>query len=239
METIEAIVAERRTYSAAQNTHAHMYAQVIFPLQGELSIKTDTQTLQLDDQTLFYIPPKCHHTFHSAVRNEFLVLDIPYFMLSTKELQNRSISIELTNQWKGIRHLLLNETGQNPALKELYPYISYHLLQDQQPKSIQYIHNHYDKPISISQLASLEHYNRTYFSEWFMKETGKSPASYIRDVRLNKAKELLRHTNLPILHIAIQVGLEHQSSLTRLFQKYEGITPSQYRKNTEFQQKYT
>lgn len=48
-------------------------------------------------------------------------------------------------------------------------------------------------------------------------------------MRLNKAKELLRDTDLPILHIAIQVGLEHQSSLTRLFQKYEEITPSQFR----------
>lgn len=38
------------------------------------------------------------------------------------------------------------------------------------------------------------------------------------------------NTNLSILHIAIQVGLEHQSSLTRLFQKYEGMSPSQYRK---------
>ncbi|MGM7635725.1 AraC family transcriptional regulator [Bacillus sp. Hm123] len=234
METIEKIIAERRTYSAIQDTHAHLYAQMIFPLQGELSIQTETQTLQLDDQTLFYIPPQCDHTFHSAARNECLVLDIPYFMLSLKELRNRSTSIGLTDHWKGIRNLLLNETGKKAALKELYPYISYHLLQAQQPKSIQYIHEHYDEPISISQLAALEHYNRTYFSEWFMKETGKSPASYIRDVRLNKAKELLRHTDLPLLHIALQVGLEHQSSLTRLFQTYEGMTPSQYRRNTEY-----
>ncbi|KIV55911.1 DNA-binding protein [Aneurinibacillus migulanus] len=233
METIKEIVAERRTYTATQDTHSHRYAQLILPLEGELFIETGTQHLRLDHHTLFFVPPECDHTFHSVVRNEFLVLDIPHFMLAKSKLQNRGISYKLNNQWKGIRYLILNEIDKQslhgPALKELYPYISYHLLQEQQPKSIRYIHEHYNENITVDKLASLEHYHRSYYSEWFLEETGKSPSAYIREVRLNKAKELLRDTDLPILHIAIQVGLEHQSSLTRLFQKYEEITPSQFR----------
>jgi AraC-like DNA-binding protein len=234
METIKEIVAERRTYTATQDTHSHGYAQLILPLQGELSIKAGAQNLRLDHQTLFFVPPKCNHTFHSVVRNEFLVLDIPHFLLTWSKLQNRGVSYKLNNQWKGIRYLILNELDQQSlhrsALKELYPYISHYLIQEQQPKSIRYIHEHYNENITVHNLASLEHYNRSYYSDWFLKETGKSPSVYIQEVRLNKAKELLRNTDLPILHIAIQVGLEHQSSLTRLFQKYEGITPSQFRK---------
>lgn len=229
-------MAERRTYNTTQETHSHSYAQVIFPLQGQLSIKAGGQELRLDQETLLFLPPKCIHTFHSIVRNEFLILDIPYFMLTRNEFQNRGYSWKLNNQWKGIRYLILNEIDQKPlyqsSLKELYPYISFYLLQDQQPKSISYIHEHYNEKITVQKLASLEHYNRSYYSDWFLKETGKSPSTYIQEVRLNKAKELLRNTDLPILHIAIQVGLDHQSSLTRLFQKCEGITPSQFRKNT-------
>ncbi|SDJ14587.1 helix-turn-helix transcriptional regulator [Alteribacillus bidgolensis] len=235
METIKKIVAERRTYTATQDTHSHCYAQLILPLQGELLIKAGEQNLQLDDQTLFFVPPECDHTFHSVVRNEFLILDIPHFMLTKSKLHNRGVSYKLNNQWKGIRYLILNEIDQHSlhrsALTELYPYISHYLLQEQQPKSIRYIHDHYNENITVNKLASLEHYNRSYYSDWFLKETGKSPSIYIQEVRLNKAKELLRNTDLPILHIAIQVGLEHQSSLTRLFQKYEGITPSHFRKN--------
>lgn len=171
-----------------------------------------------------------------VVRNEFLVLDIPEFMLTWNELklQNRAVSYKLNNRWRGIRNLILDEINEyslHPsALRELYPYISYYLLQKQQPKSIHYIHEHYHQNITVQQLASIEHYNRSYYSDWFIKETGKSPSAYIQEVRLNKAKELLRNTDLPILHIAIQVGLEHQSSLTRLFQKHEELTPSQFRK---------
>jgi len=231
---IKDIIAERRTYTHNQNTHSHCYAQLILPLQGELYIKAGAQDFRLDHQTLFFIPPECNHTFHSVVRNEFLVLDIPHFMLTRRKLYNKGISFQLDNQWKGIRYLILNEIDKQSlhgsALKDLYPYISHYLLQEQQPKSIRYIHEHYNENITVSELAALEHYNHSYYSDWFLKETGKSPSAYIQEVRLNKAKELLRNTDLPILHIAIQVGFEHQSSLTRLFQKYEEITPSQFRK---------
>ncbi|QED49312.1 AraC family transcriptional regulator [Cytobacillus dafuensis] len=235
MENMKEIVAERRTYTAHQDTHSHSYAQLILPLQGELNIKAGEQNIKLGHQTLFFVPPKCNHTFSSVVRNEFLVLDIPDFMLTWNELkfQNKGVSYKLNNRWRGIRNLILDEINESvypSALKELYPYISHSLLQKQQPKSISYIHEHYNQNITVQQLASIEHYNRSYYSDWFIKETGKSPSAYIQEVRLNKAKELLRNTDLSILHIAIQVGLEHQSSLTRLFQKHEELTPSQFRK---------
>ncbi|MFF2753071.1 AraC family transcriptional regulator [Psychrobacillus sp. NPDC058041] len=235
MEQINEIVAERRTYTTNSENHIHRYGQLILPIQGELSIEARTTELLLDPETIFFIPPECLHRFHSDVRNEFIILDIPTFMFTGSELQNRVITCQVNNQWKGIRYLILNEIEQKSlngsALKELYPYISRYLFHEQQSKSIMYIHEHYNENITVQDLASIENYNRSYYSEWFLKETGKSPSAYIQEVRINKAKELLCNTNLPILHIAIQVGFEHQSSLTRIFQKYEKVTPSQFRKN--------
>ncbi|WP_301107643.1 AraC family ligand binding domain-containing protein [Sporosarcina sp.] len=80
------IKGERRTYAAASDTHSHDYAQLLLPLEGELSIKTEAQNLQVDQQTVFFIPPGCNHTFHSVIRNEFLIVDIPFFMLPKSEL---------------------------------------------------------------------------------------------------------------------------------------------------------
>jgi AraC-like DNA-binding protein len=233
MDTYPDIIAERRTYTPVRRTHAHRHAQLILPLQGELSIQAGAQDLLLNPQTLFFVPSDCEHTYHSAGRNECLVLDIPHFMISSSQLQHSSVSYSMNNQWKGIRYLILNEldrpTSPESALRELFPYISHCLLQEQQPRSIQYIHDHYAEDLSVRKLALLEHYNRSYYTEWFAKVTGKSPSAYVQEVRLSKAKELLRDTDLPMLHIAMQVGLEHQSSLTRLFQKYEQVSPSQYR----------
>ncbi|TCZ79396.1 AraC family transcriptional regulator [Paenibacillus albiflavus] len=236
METFNDIVAELRTYTATHVSHSHKHAHLIMPLQGELVIANGTNQHRVNEQTLLFVPPNLEHNFYSTVRNEFLVLDIPSGLVSACEMPGKGNSCEAitaNNQWKGIRYLILQEMEQpysHAALRDLFPYISRCLQQKRSlPRSIRYIHEHYDEPITVQKLAEYEHYNPTYYSEWFMKETGKSPSSYIQEVRLNEAKKLLRNSNMPILYIAIQVGLGHQSSLTRLFVKHEQQTPSQYR----------
>lgn len=51
-------------------------------------------------------------------------------------------------------------------------------------------------------------------------------------LRLDRAKTLLRETNLSILQIAQQVGYDHHTSLTRLFKQLEQTTPQAYRQRT-------
>jgi len=238
VNTFNDIVAERRTYSPTHVTHSHYHAHIIMPLRGELTISTGAKDHRVNEQTLLYISPNCEHGFYSTTSNEFLVLDIPSGMLSRREVLGSSEGCKahtLNNQWKSIRQLLLHEMEQHhdsrTALRDLFPYISHCLQQEKQglPRSIQYIHEHYDKPITVQKLSELENYNRTYYSSWFMKETGKAPSAYIQEVRLNEAKKLLLSSDMSLLHIAMEVGLEHQSSLTRLFAKHEQLTPSQYR----------
>ena len=92
-----------------------------------------------------------------------------------------------------------------------------------------YIHQHYCRPLEVAQLAKIEGYSFSYYSEWFKAKTGKSPKVYIQDLRLKQAKDLLQHTDLSIYQIAQYVGFEQASSLTRLFKQREGISPRCYR----------
>ncbi|TQR46394.1 AraC family transcriptional regulator [Paenibacillus popilliae] len=237
METFKDIVAERRTYTATHVSHSHKHAHIIMSLHGELVIENGTNQKRVNEQTLLFVPPNFEHNFYSAVRNEFLVLDIPNGLVTAYEMPGKGIcceAIAVNNQWKGIRYLILQEMEKKyscAALRDLFPYISHCLQQEKGslPRSIRYIHEHYDEPLTVQKLAKYEHYNPTYYSEWFIKELGKSPFSYIQEVRLNEAKKLLRSCDMSIQHIANQVGFGHQSSLTRLFVKHEQLTPSQYR----------
>lgn len=95
--------------------------------------------------------------------------------------------------------------------------------------TIEYIRNHYHRPISVQQLADMEHYNPSYYCEWFQKKYGLSPMAYIRKLRLDTAKTMLKNTDYSLMQIAQQVGYQNQSTLTRLFHQYVGITPSDYR----------
>ena len=236
---LQETVGERRTYSTTGYTHDHDFGQLILPLTGALFIETQTYQFELDDASVFFLPPSCTHHFYARGTNEFLVLDIPGRLVDTTFDRDRThgIRAELEDRWYALRTLLLAETSERKtgALLPLVRYINSLLTQSRSFRSLHYIHEHYHRSIQISQLAQIEGYTPAYYSEWFKAKTGKTPQSFIQDLRIEQAKEILQQTNLPIHQIARQVGFEQASSLTRLFQKRVGATPSCYRVNSRNQ----
>jgi two-component system response regulator YesN len=78
-------------------------------------------------------------------------------------------------------------------------------------------------------MAEQVHMSRSYFSQCFKDIMGKPFNEYVRDKRMEKAKELLVSTQLPILQIAENVGYPNEKYFSRLFRELEGVTPSEYR----------
>ncbi len=235
MNQQEDILCERRTYSNDSSTHSHNFAQLILPLEGKLEITTDNHNLQLDADHLFFIPPGLDHTFYARERNEFLVLDIPVssFPEVYQTNVNNELFMELTEKLRAIRLLMSYESypdkNRSRGLTDLLRYTSGLLFHTAVPASIDYIHQHFFEKISLEQLALLEHFNATYYCEWFNKKMGVTPITYIQNIRLKKARELLQETDLSVMEIAQRVGYEQQSSLTRLFRKHLGQSPRAYR----------
>lgn len=69
----------------------------------------------------------------------------------------------------------------------------------------------------------------SYLSTFFKENTGDTFLNYLTRFRLDKAKELIRTTNLPMGDIAAAVGYASGNTFTRIFKKAEHITPTQYR----------
>jgi two-component system, response regulator YesN len=93
----------------------------------------------------------------------------------------------------------------------------------------QYIQQNYMKNISLAEVSSFVGFNSTYLSTLF-KKNGNNFVDYISEVRMNKAKELLRETNLNIAVICEQVGYNDLKHFTNSFKKNTGIKPNEYRK---------
>jgi len=70
---------------------------------------------------------------------------------------------------------------------------------------------------------------REYFSRLFRKVMNKNFITYITELRIARAQELLTNTTLPIVDIAAEVGYEGQSYFTKKFKELSGITPMQFR----------
>ena len=95
--------------------------------------------------------------------------------------------------------------------------------------SINYITTSFNKPITLEEVADLVHLNPAYFSSFFKKNTGMSFKKYLNMVRIEESRRLLTNTDYPIMDIAIACGFDSQSYFSKVFKKYTGATPKQYR----------
>lgn len=93
----------------------------------------------------------------------------------------------------------------------------------------QYIGSHLNEDLSLTKIADISYFNPSYLSRLFKQETGVKLSDYIMEVRINKAKELLKETNLKIFEIALMVGLESSTYFGRVFKKYTNETAQEYR----------
>ncbi|QNK41020.1 response regulator [Caproicibacter fermentans] len=96
--------------------------------------------------------------------------------------------------------------------------------------AIEYIEENYQKTsISVEDLCSFLHVSPTYFSTVFKRETGKSFVSYLTEVRLRQAVDLLNTTEDKTYVIAQKVGYAEPNYFSYVFKKKFGVSPSRYR----------
>lgn len=93
-----------------------------------------------------------------------------------------------------------------------------------------YLHQHYTKPTTVELIAREMLLNPVYCGALFSKETGQTILQYTNQLRITKAKELLRFTNDSVSEIAAEVGIEDLYYFSRLFRRLVGMSPSEYRK---------
>lgn len=85
----------------------------------------------------------------------------------------------------------------------------------------------------VTDYASLLHITPNHLNKIVKSITGKSPTKWIDEAVVLEAKVLLYQSELSISEVAAEVGIEDQSYFTRLFKKYEGLTPTAFRRMIE------
>lgn len=94
-----------------------------------------------------------------------------------------------------------------------------------------YIDTHYNTPLNLTYLSTYFHFNKNYVSRRFKESFGMSVGSYIGLVRVGRAKELLRFTDMSVEQCGYECGYEDVNYFSRVFKKVEGCSPSEYRKS--------
>lgn len=105
------------------------------------------------------------------------------------------------------------ESSQNPAINDVIEYITRHL----------------DGDLTVKTLSAHINMSPYHFSRFFKKMTGNSPHEYVVMCRLNRAKHLLKTSDLSIKEIAYQVGYNSPSNFITSFNTNVGVPPGKFR----------
>ena len=96
--------------------------------------------------------------------------------------------------------------------------------------AVAYLDQHFADPITLAELAQLVYLSPSYFSHQFKLEMQMTFVEYLTHLRMKRAKQRLRMTDLPIDMVAEECGFRRASYFTTQFHRIQGISPSEYRR---------
>lgn len=94
----------------------------------------------------------------------------------------------------------------------------------------QYVRDHYDEEISLTEIAENLYVNRNYLSQLFKKVTGETFVTYLNKFRIEKAKEKMRERHYLISEISEMVGYQNSTYFSQVFKSITGKSPSEFYK---------
>lgn len=96
-------------------------------------------------------------------------------------------------------------------------------------KARRFIKEHSSEELSLTKIAKVVNMNPNYLSENFKQVTGINFVEYVARTRFATACDLLRNDSMPISEIAFAAGFQSLSQFNRVFKKFSGKSPTQYR----------
>lgn len=95
---------------------------------------------------------------------------------------------------------------------------------------LEYMHEHFDQPLGLAEVAKHFHFNPSYLSSYFSSHKKEGFNEYLNKIRIEKAEELLRSDDVTISEISSMVGYSDHSYFCKVFKKFTGLSPSRYRR---------
>lgn len=96
-------------------------------------------------------------------------------------------------------------------------------------KILQYIQENYNKDITLETVADHFNISYSYLSRYYKQQTGANFIESLYELRMQKAREMLKCTSMKINQVAESVGYNNVNHFIKIFKKYEGVTPGKFR----------
>ena len=184
----------------------------------------DFQKLVFDRK--IFISREADHDLHQKL--EQLLLSIRHEYYQKEDGFHLAIK---SNLYKLALIYLRDLPAQTPIKKELEK----HNYNDQiLDRVLAFIHSNLGNPeINLEHVACTAALSKFYFTRFFKAKTGQTFHTYLSQIRINRAKEYLTDSDLPITEISYLCGFSSIKTFNRIFKTIAGIAPSAYRSNNK------
>ncbi|AGQ97245.1 helix-turn-helix domain-containing protein [Vibrio parahaemolyticus] len=227
-----------RAYTKRMRRHVHHgFHQLVLPTQGNIHIDMDGFNGKVSVGNCIVIRKGVAHGFNADDASRFIVVDIeelPYQLLdeaivffsvtspllsfiqfAEKQLEYQ-VNSKLETSIVGTLFLLLEQQELSQTI-------------DSRIRAVQsLISEQLEQPLTITVLANAAYLSPTQFKKLFKDNLSISVHKYITLQRMEKAKALLTHTDLPVQLIAERVGYSDISAFSRRFSKHFGVSPREF-----------
>jgi len=223
-----------RSYSTQVRSHFHLYHQLVLPIQGTISIKVGNYNGLVNVGDCVIIKAGEIHTFTANESARFLVVDSEVLPNNLMRSPKQKVSIDkaLLSFIQFVDTQLIqqvNESLESKTFELLFTLLEQQTLSLNVDKRIEkvisLINTDLSQPLHINELAKVAHLSETQFKKVFRESTGQSCTKYITQLRMEKARALLTHTDTPINIIAEQCGYQSPSAFSRRFKTFFNSTP--------------
>ena len=246
------------TYSTVKTTpqpaHKHNFCEIMLITNGEGTIVNNKNEYFAKKGDIVVYPPQFLHyemskkgynlqsiffaiKYNKSVITSFNKTDFNPIIHTEDEYEEfYELFRFLTNESKKTSELYLNEILDNACqtiFLKLLNLSSIEITSDAPNESFvffkNYLDQHYLENFLIKDVCDKFFVNKFYISRLFKDNLGTTPANYVIQKRIEKAKELLKTTDEPIFKISSMVGYNDAYHFSRLFKKEVGVSPKAFR----------
>ncbi|KLU70247.1 MAG: hypothetical protein RHS_3908 [Robinsoniella sp. RHS] len=208
-----------------------IYARDISVVESALHLQNREQVLEVVQETAdrykISLPPYVIYSFIQKCAKEIWNLCEENTVLPT-EFEQKDIFSKLTAAPDTERLMERFYSFAVPACKALEQIQGKHY-GGTIDEVINYIHLNYTQDISTQKICSVFYFNQSYFSALFKSKTGSNYNDYVTNLRIAKAKELLKSGNYKISEISAMIGYNSSRYFSKVFRARTGELPQEYK----------
>ena len=231
---------------SVESSHVHSGGELVYYIRGEGKSVIADKEYCYSSATYAYIPPGTPHLERHETQTEvlFFVFDydddfmqikggvfrddgdeiLPLFEELSREIVQKRIYYEYAINIDIERIIIAISRKQNPETDQS-------VLRESMKFAADYIRQNAHMNVDIHMLADMVGYSYDYFRHRFVEFFGIGAKEYILKERLNKVKDYLVNTDLPVGEIAKRCAFSGAAHLSVAFREKEGITPQKYRRD--------